>query len=570
MTTVIFPIYENTPLLKYQHYLDLKWYKSKHAEIKNVLNVCKFDFPTSIYANVYYYGIAHLVQDFSGKSFQQKQDKIATIGMVLVSKSNQNHLEIYSVCTDQLHRNKGYAKLMISNVLKYFKQIYKYAWIAIDAHHPEAYFKTLVKMYGQVGFQYYPTYGTVSPLGIQLKTGFVQLVNPLSKYTGGIINLVNPNTINMAWKCAKLKATPQNAIMNSSVFEDVYKKYGHYSYEFGGSMMTRTELTTSKTDKLIPIETITGVNLATLSQGDEKSMTVKINPGLYLFHTHPVTAIQLLRSVFAWPSLMDVEYTIYASLYNKPKLLINYVLSCEGFYIMHLNEYARAILKKFDGTQYKYFITAYKNYLQKELWEQQRYIWSVYFKELGWSTRVLSKDPNDIKTWYFEFTSPGGQHYNSLSDAIKSPEYTQDKQHFIKFMHNNLKNQIVKMNQIIGIPFKKIIPYYKDSDTFLMSKYIEGIPVMYINFVPYSYKTSISQVIYNSNEVKIPELYYGGATLSRKKQVLIVKPVKKMVGRKITPTMKKTPLPPRSRPKPKVIQDKMDIDNITKDKMEID
>ena len=233
MTTVIFPIYEHTPLLKYQHYFDLNWYTSKRSEIKRVLNVCKFDFPTSIYTNVYYYGIAHLVND-----------KIATVGMVLVSKNNYTHLEIYSVCTDQLHRNKGYAKLMISNVLKYFKQYYKYAWIAIDAHHTEAYFKTLVKMYGQVGFQYYPTYGTTSPLGIQLKTGFVQLVNPLSKYSGRVINLVNPNTINMAWKCAKLKATPQNVMMYSSVFEDVYKKYGHYSYEFGGSMMTKSSLIT--------------------------------------------------------------------------------------------------------------------------------------------------------------------------------------------------------------------------------------------------------------------------------------------------------------------------------------
>jgi GNAT superfamily N-acetyltransferase len=560
MTTVIFPIHENTPSLKYQHYFDLNWYTSKKQEIKSVLNVCKFDFPTSIYASkVYYYGIAHIVQD-----------KIATVGMVLVSKTNLQHLEIYSVCTDQLHRNKGYAKLMIADTLKYFRQYYKYAWIAIDVRHPEVYFKTLVKMYGQVGFQYYPTYGTVSPLGIQLKSGFVQLVNMLSKYLGGIIKLVNPNTINMAWKCAKLKATPQNVFMNSSVFEDLYKRYGHYSYEFGGSMMSTISLPISKTDKLIPIETITGVNLATLSQGDEKSMTVNINPGLYLFHTHPVTAIQLLRSVFAWPSLQDVEYTIYASLYNNPKLLINYVLSCEGFYIMHLNEYARAILKKFDGTQYKYFITAYKNHLQKELWEQQRYVWSVYFKELGWSTRVLSKDPHDIKTWYFEFTSPSGQIYKSLQDAIKSPEYTQDKQHFIKFMHNNLKNQIAKMNQIIGISFKKIIPFYKDSDTFLMNKYNEGIPVMYINFVPYSYKTPISQIIYNSNQVQIPELYYEMDTPIYKKQVLI-KPVKKMIGRKITPVLKKTPLPPpKPKPKRRVQIDKMDIDKIHVDKMNLD
>ena len=327
---------------------------------------------------------------------------------------------------------------MISDVLKFFRQFYKYAWIAIDAHHTESYFKTLVKMYGQVGFQYYPTYGTVSPLGIQLKSGFVQLINPLSKYTGGILKLVNPNTIEMAWKCAKLKATPQNVIIQPHIIENIYKKYGHYSHEFGGELLKKTTLPANASDKLIPIENITGVNLATLAQGDEQSMTVEIPPSEYVFHTHPVTAIQLLKSVFAWPSIPDINYSIYNSLYSNPKMLIHLVLSCEGFYIIDLNEYTRAILQKFNNTQYNYFINVYIKYLQKELWEQQRYIWSVYFKELGWSTRIASKDPTDIKTWYHEFTSPSGQVYNSLQAAIKSPEYTKDKNHFIKFMHDNI------------------------------------------------------------------------------------------------------------------------------------
>lgn len=546
MTTVIFPIYENTPPLKYQHYQYLNWYKIKHEVIKSVLNVCKFDFPTSIYTSkVHYYGIAHLVNE-----------KIATVGMVLVSKSSLQHVEIYSICTDQLHRNKGYAKLMIADVLRFFKQYYKFAWIAIDVHHTEAYFKTLVKMYGQVGFQYYPTYGTVSPLGIQLKSGFVQLINPLYKYAGGIIRLVNPNTINMAWKCAKLKATPQNVIMNSNVFEYIYKKYGHYPYEFGGSLLTHTSLPTSGTDKLVPLETITGVNLATLAQGEEKSMTVIVQPSVYMFHTHPVTAIQLLKSVFAWPSIADVEYSMHASLYNHPKMLISYVLSCEGYYIMYLNEYSRAIIQKFDSTQYNYFKNAYINYLQQELWEQQRYVWSIYFKEIGWSTKVLAKKPGDIKSWFFQFISPLGNVYNSLQNAIKSPEYTQDKHHFINFMHHHLKNQIEKMSQLIRIPLNKILPNYKDTDTMLMNKYNEGIPIMYINFVPYSYKTPISQIVYNQNMVKIPDLYYANNIPTYKKQVLM-KPAKKIVVRKITPT------PPKPIPKPKLKTkvEKMDIDS---------
>lgn len=572
MTTVIFPVYTNTPPLKYQHFQDLNWYVKNQNEIKNVLNTCKFDFPKSGVHKVYYYGIVHIIQD-----------KIVTVGMVLTPRTEIGignlHIEIYSVCTDQLHRSKGYAKIMISDVLKFFRQYYKYAWIAVDANHTELYFKTLVKMYGQVGFQYYPTYGTKSPLGVELKTGFVQLINPLSKYIGGVLKLVNPNTINMAWKCAKLKATPQNVVIQSHIIEQIYKKYGHYSYEFGGNLLIKTTFPPNSSDKLLPMENITGVNLATLAQGDEKSMTVEMQPSEYIFHTHPVTAIQLLKSVFAWPSIPDIIYSIYCSLYKKPKMLIHFVLSCEGFYIMHLNEYARAILQKFNSNQYNFFINKYTYYLQKELWEEQRYIWSVYFKELGWSTRITSKDPNDIHTWYHEFTSPSGKVYNTLQAAIQSPEYIKDKHHFVTFMHNNMKQQIDRMNKIIGIPLKNIIPNYKDSDKFLMTKYEQGIPVMYINYVPYSYKTPISQVVYNLNDVKISELIYekytpvykktlggGGQPIVRNvvhKNVQQIRPKNVLVGKQIV-RKKLTPTPPR--PIKKVVRRK----DLSKDNMDID
>lgn len=556
MTTIVFPLYDNTPKLNYTHYQDISWYISKKNEIKKILNVCKFDFLQSVF-NVYHYGMAHL-----------EKDVITTVGMIIVPKNRYNHIEIYSICTDQMHRKQGYAKIMIANVLKYFKKFYKYAWIAIDAsHHSEEYFKSLVKMYCQVGFQYYPTYGTHSPLGIKLVTGFVQLINPLTKYNGQILKIVNPYTIQMAWKCARLKATPENIIIHSSIFENIYNKYGHFPHEYGGTLLSNKSLPMKDTDKLIPIETIEGTNLATLSEGDEHSMTVSIPSGLYSFHTHPTTAIQLLKSVFAWPSIPDISYTIYQSVYGNPKMSMTFVLSCEGFYITHMNEYSRAIVQKFNGTQFNIFLKKYITYLQKKLWEQQRYIWSVYFKSLGWSTELHSKDPANFKTYYFKFISPTGKEYLSLKDVVQKSggEFKYDKSHFTQFMHKNLKQQIEKMNKIIGVSLNHILTSYTDTDTFLVNKYNQGIPIMYINFVPYSYKTPISQVIYNKNITQIPELHYESVapTHQKKKGYTAIIETTKKGGNKISPILKRKMQPQRLQiVKRKNIQkiDKMDVD----------
>jgi len=557
MTTVIFAIYENTPKLNYPNYQDVAWYTSKKTEITNLLKTCNFSFPKSIH-KVYYYGIAQI-----------EKDKIITIGMVMTPTSQRtdiNHVELYSICTDQMHRKQGHAKVMIANVLKYFKQRYKYAWIAIDINHSETYFKSLVKMYSQVGFQYYPTYGTATPLGVEFHTGFVQLIAPLGKYDGQIAKIVNPHTIKMAWKCARLKATPQNMRIYSNVMDNVYKKYGHFPYEYGGPMLFQTSLPTSETDKLLPIETVTDVNLATLAKGDERTMSVYTPPGLYLFHTHPTPAIQLLKSVFAWPSTGDVDFCLFSSVYSKPKLQCSFVLSCEGFYIMHMNEYARAILQKFNNNQYAIFKDKYINYLNEKSWENQRYLWTVYFEELGWKVHVVAKEPDNFKSWIIQFTSPLGRVYTSLKDAVSSPEYTHDKRHFITFMHKRLNQQVKKMSEIIGVSMNKFLPSYTDSDEVLMKKFNEGIPVVYINYVPYSFKTPIHQIVYNSNaNVRVPELRYLNRPVSATRKKYVKKtPVQHKrtpIRRKTTPPiLKKTPkLVKKMVPRPRRIHD-MDID----------
>lgn len=558
MTTIVFPLDENAPKLNYSNYQDISWYTLRRNEIKKILNVCKFDFPHSVF-NVHHYGMAHLEKE----SVSVSDSVITTVGMIIVPKNKYNHIEMYSVCTDQMHRKQGYAKIMIANVLKYFTQFYKYAWIAVDAsHHSEVYFKSLVKMYGQVGFQYYPTYGTQSPLGIQLPSGFVQLINPLSKYNGQILKIVNPYTIQMAWKCAKLKATPQNIVIHSSVFENIYNKYGHFPLEYGGTLLSTQSFPSKDTDKLIPMETIKGPNLATLSKGDEHSMTVSVPHGLYSFHTHPTTAIQLLKSVFAWPSIPDIGYTIFQSVHGNPKMSMAFVLSCEGFYITHMNEYARAIVQKFNATQFNIFLKKYTTYLQKELWEQQRYIWSVYFQEFGWSTELHSKDPANFKTYYFKFISPTGKEYSSLKDVVQNSagEFKYDKTHFTQFMHKNLKQQIEKMNKIIGVSLKHILTSYTDTDTFLVNKYNQGIPIMYINFVPYSYKTPISQIIYNKNNIQIPELHYESVAPAhqKKKGYTTVTQTNRKGANKISPILKRKMQPQLV--KRKVTTDKMDVD----------
>jgi hypothetical protein len=496
-----------------------------------------------------------------------EKDRVVTIGMAMTPTSQRpdvNHIELYSICTDQMHRKQGHAKVMIANVLKYFKQRYKYAWIAIDINHTEIYFKSLVKMYGQVGFQYYPTYGTTTPLGVKFNTGFVQLIAPLAKYNGQITKIVNSHTIQMAWKCAKLKATPQNVNIYSNVMNNLYKKYGHFPYEYGGSMSVQTSLPASNTDKLLPIETITDVDLTTLKNGDEHTMTVSISPGLYSFHTHPIPAIQLLKSVFAWPSIGDVDYCLFYSIHGKPKLQCTFVLSCEGFYIMHMNEYARAIIQKFNNEQFTSFRTKYIDYLNKESWENQRYIWTLYFEELGWKTDIRSKDPNNFKSYYIQFTSPLGRIYTSLKDAVASPEYQHNKRYFTQFMHKRLQQQIKKMNDIIGASMNKFISY-TDSDEMLMKKFNEKIPVMYINYVPYSFKTPISQIVYNSNpDVRVPELHYLTPLAERKIHVkkTIVQHKRTPIRKKTPPILKKTPtLVKKIIHRPRRIND-MDIDSI--------
>ncbi len=517
MNTVIFPLLStNPPLVNVPIYThELNYYK----QFKELQGQCQFSEMMIKSKRVYSYGVIGF-----------KDEKICTSAVILLP-TEDNYYEIYSLCTSLLYRNKGCASEMLLVILNSLHKFYKYVWIGVDANLDETTFKSLIKMYYQLGFINYPSYNVQTPLGIYHKDGFIQLVK---EYTSDkpttLSKFYNKDAINLCWNSAHTKTSTLTVCINPKFIENIFKKYGHLPYEKGGVFKFERHFP-QKTDKhnLLRIEYDELVATQNETQGSEEFLAVNVPYGLYNFHTHPMIGSNLFKTTFAWPSVQDVYYTLWGT-FNK-NLLLHLVVACEGFYVLHVTSSAIGVFTKLSQNILENVLENVKIYLEHVEHEKQRSPYHRYFKYIGWKTEYNLDGPiAGLKQIY---TSPSGITYNSLTDAINSDEYKYNHSidSFKTFMNSDTKNQIKYLSDII-----------KNMTLNLFIQDAPNEPILNLQSISYNHHHIVPVRVYNYHPYDVPILKkYPRIKLDKTiKKIKTIQKIKKSDKNKIIDAIKKS------------------------------
>lgn len=482
MKVIIFPLITSNPPLQipiYTHDTNCL------EKFKQLQGQCKFTDMTTTKPNVYSYGAVGV-----------ENDTVCTSAVFLLPK-NGIHYEIYSLCTSFLSRKKGYASQLLVEVLNNLQKFYKYVWIGVDSSLNEIIFKSLIKLYSQLGFIYYTSFNTKTPLGIEHKPGFVQIVKEYSSGKPTIFSqFYNKDLIELAWKCAYTKTTPLYTCIDPKFIHDIFTKYGKLAYEVGGTFIYTTN-PPKPTDKYnnLHLEYRKLTSTEKISEGTEEELAVYPPTGVYNFHTHPVIGTNLFKTTFAWPSMADIFFTLKNTFYTG--LLLHIVVACDGFYTLNVTSETLIDLRYLSYNEIDGIFNKVEKYLLDLDYEKQRSVYQRYFQHLGWTTQYASND--DIHSLKHIFISPTGTRYNSLNEAVQSDEYKKLKlntNYFSNFIMQDAKKQIdYLMNVVKNMTLKKFCNSKSDK------------PMVNIQYVPYTTNKNISVLVYSYQPYDIPILY---------------------------------------------------------------
>lgn len=481
MKVIIFPLVITNPPLQipiYNHDTNCL------EKFKQLQNQCKFADMTVTKSGIYSYGAVGI-----------ENDTVCTSAVLLLPK-NGIHYEIYSLCTSFLSRKKGYASQMLVEVLNNLQKFYKYVWIGVDSNLNEITFKSLIKLYSQLGFIYYTSYNVKTPLGIEHPLGFVQIVKEYSSNPTIFSQFYNKDLIELAWKCAYTKTTPLYTCIDPNFVHNIFTKYGHLGYEVGGTFLY-TSNPPKPTDKhnTFHIEYRKLTSTEKISEGTEEQLAVYPPTGVYNFHTHPVIGTNLFKTTFAWPSMADIFFTLKNTFYTG--LLLHIVVACDGFYTLNVTSETLIDLRYLSGNEIDNIFAKVEKYLLDIDYEKQRSVYQRYFQHLGWTTEYASSD--DIHSLQHIFISPTGTRYNSLDAAVQSEEYKKlnlNPKYFSNFIMEDAKKQIdYLMNVVKNMTLKKFCSSKSDK------------PMVNIQYVPYTTNKNISVLVYSYHPYDIPILY---------------------------------------------------------------
>lgn len=479
MNVVIFPLLLSNPPLNipiYKH--ELNYY----SEFSQLQNQCNFQNMKIVSPNLYSYGVIGI-----------KNNSICTSAVVILPQTG-NHYEIYSLCTSLLARNQGYASEMMTILLDNLQKFYQYVWVGVDANANEDVFKKLIKFYLQLGFTYYTSFNVRTPFGIEHLNGFVQLVKQYTHKPTVFTKFYNSDIIELAWNCAKTKTTPLTVHIKPDLIHNIFKKYGHLPYEIGAAF-TYNRHYPQPSDKYNPLgieyQELVGIN--NITQGDEKSLAVMPPHDIYNFHTHPIIGTKLFSTMFAWPSMSDINYTLVNTFHHN--LLLHIVVACDGFYTLNVTNDTLISLRHLSSEIITTILNNIQTYLDQSDYEKNRCIFHRYFKHLGWTTEYYTTT-DSITSLNMSFTSPLGITYNSLKDAIHSDEYKQKNlsiNYFKQFMNNSAKNMIKDLLSFV--------------DNMTLDKFIIGgskKSLIHLVYVPYTTKNTITTQVYMFKPYDIP------------------------------------------------------------------
>lgn len=484
MKVIIFPLLLSNPPLQlsiYNHDTNCL------EKFKQLQGQCKFEDMTVTKSDIHSYGVVGI-----------ENDTVCTSAVLLLPKNN-SHYEIYSLCTSFLSRKKGHASQMLVEVLNNLQKFYKYVWIGVDSTLNEITFKSLIKLYSQLGFIYYTSFNTKTPLGIEYPNGFVQIVKEYYSSKPTIFSQIfDKDLIELAWKCAYTKTTPLYTCIDPKFIHDIFSKYGKLNYEVGGTFIF-TSNPPKPTDKhnLYHIEYRKLTSTEKFAQGTEEELAVMPPVGIYNFHTHPVIGTNLFKTTFAWPSMQDIFYTLKNTFYTG--LLLHIVVACDGFYTMNVTSETLIDLRYLSGSEIEDVFGKIEKYLLDIDYEKQRSVYQRYFQHLGWTTQYASGE--DIRSLSVIFISPSGKRYNSLNEAVQSEEYKRlnvDPKYFSNFVMEDAKKQINYLLDVVkNMTLKKFCSSKSDK------------PIVNIQYVPYSTNKNISVLVYSYQPYTIPLLKYS-------------------------------------------------------------
>lgn len=495
MEIILFPLLLTNPPLQipiYNH--DLKCLE----KFKQLQGQCKFADMTVTKPDIFSYGVVGV-----------KDGNVHTSAVLLLPK-NGVHFEIYSLCTSFLSRKKGYASELLVSVLNNLQQFYKYVWIGIDSTLNEITFKQLIKLYSQLGFIYYTSFNTKTPLGIEYSNGFVQLIKEYTSKPTVFSSFYNKDLIELAWNCAHTKTTPIVTCINPNLIHDIFKKYGKLNYEVGGTFFY-TSKPPSPTDKYNPlhIEYRTLTSTEKISQGTEEELAVYPPTGVYNFHTHPIIGTNMFKTTFAWPSMADVFFTLKNTFYTD--LLLHIVVACDGFYTMNVTSDTLIDLRYLSDSEIQNVFNKINSYLNQVGFEKQRSVYQRYFQNIGWTTQLVSD--GTVKGLKHIFISPSGVQYPDLAAAVQSDEYKNlnlSPSFFSNFIMKDAQSQIKYLMDVVkNMTLKKFCSSKSDK------------PIVEIRYIPYSSNKLHPITVYTFKPYDIPILQYKPTIVIEKQKIPI-------------------------------------------------
>lgn len=248
--------------------------------------------------------------------------------------------EIYSVCTRNTHRRKGYASRMLNAMTDL--SLYENIWLGVEFENPE--YDGVVSTYLKAGF------GSLERVNRTPAGGYI------SKYVLGMTCRKSDRIVDrvaLLSEAKRIKAFNERekskcvttVNIGPAVIKRLHEYITDYAYEYSGvlsvdqsqdgAVQLAFPLSTERIGRSneIPDRMISG------------EYTVLISASTFNFHTHPVVAYIQHLSYIGWPSGMDMRTIILQYLHGLRK---HFLPTNEGIYDVQLSTEFMHVIRTLD------------------------------------------------------------------------------------------------------------------------------------------------------------------------------------------------------------------------------
>ena len=218
-------------------------------------------------------------------------------------RGKKGFFEIYSVCTRNTSRGKGYAERMFKAITGMSTN--PHLWLGVEAENPM--FGSAVKLYIKAGFGFFEITDR-TPGGAIIGRNVIGMTYSKDTPSAGTVEQAERLQHNIL---RAPKTCTLNAFISANIVKQLEEYVKYYVYEYGG-LFSVNEVKNNDVILAYPLASEVIGNqggLAAVFSNDDSS-NVRIPTSMFTFHTHPQIAYLKYDSYVGWPSGADMSMLV--------------------------------------------------------------------------------------------------------------------------------------------------------------------------------------------------------------------------------------------------------------------